>query len=275
MQSVTQRCYARDGYYGASRLFRATINVFASYVAKYQPEVSLAQCFTTSYQTNIPRMVGLAGSSALIVALLKALMQFYSVEIDQRILPSIALEVERSELNIGGGLQDRVIQFYEGLVAMDFAYNDNIDGYICGRYERVSAEILPPLYLAYSDTGGEPTEVFHNNLRERYNAGEASVVNAMQQLIELTDQSLLALENKQHDVFSELMDQNFDIRQSISTLNSYHIKMIETARACGVSAKYAGSGGAIVGVCADEDRYRDLQRCLGEIGCQVVRPLIA
>jgi len=86
---------------------------------------------------------------------------------------------------------------------------------------------------------------------------------------------LLALENKQHDVFSELMDQNFDIRQSISTLNSYHIKMIETARACGVSAKYAGSGGAIVGVCADEDRYRDLQRCLGEIGCQVVRPLIA
>ena len=70
-----------NGYYGASRLFRATIKVFAAYIATHQPTKCLTDCFTMSYQTNIPRMVGLAGSSALIVATLKALMQFYSVEI--------------------------------------------------------------------------------------------------------------------------------------------------------------------------------------------------
>ena len=109
-------------------------------------------------------MVGLAGSSALIVATLKALMEFYSIEIDRKVLPSIALQVESVELNIGGGLQDRVIQFYEGLVAMDFANAEVVDGYSCGRYQELSTELLPPLYLAYSDTGGEPTEVFHNCL---------------------------------------------------------------------------------------------------------------
>ena len=128
---------------------------------------------------------------------------------------------------------------------------------------------------AYSDTGGEPTEVFHNNLRERYLAGEALVVDAMQELVELTDKALHALENAEHDLFSQHMDSNFNIRRSISRLNPFHIKMIESARSCGVSAKYAGSGGAIVGVCRDDEMFEKLKQTLGEIGCQVVRPVIA
>lgn len=269
-----QQYISADGYYGASRLFKATINVFASYVATCQPTKNLNDCFSLSYQTNIPRMVGLAGSSALIVATLKALMEFYSVEIDRKVLPSIALQVERDELNIGGGLQDRVIQFYEGVVAMDFGNIETIDGYACGRYEELSPELLPPMYLAYSETGGEPTEVFHNNLRERYNAGEVLVIDAMKHLVELTDRSILALESGSHDEYSKCMDENFNIRHSISRLNPYHIKMIETARSCGVSAKYAGSGGAIVGVCEDDNVFAELTAKLGEIQCEVVRPVI-
>lgn len=263
-----------EGYYGASRLFRATVNVFATYVASSQPTRSLDECFSVSYQTNIPRMVGLAGSSALVVATLKALMEFYSVEIDRRILPSIALQIEKGELNIGGGLQDRVIQFYEGLVVMDFGCAETVDGFEVGAYKEVNPELLPPLYLAYGDDSGEPTEVFHNNLRERYNAGEKQVIDAMQSLGELTDSSLHALESGNHAGFSECMDKNFDIRQSISTLNPFHIKMIETARSCGVSAKYAGSGGAIVGVCESDDVFDELEARLGEIQCQLVKPVI-
>ena len=270
-----QNHISSNSYYGASRLFRATINVFAAYIATHQPTKHLADCFTMSYQTNIPRMVGLAGSSALIVATLKALMQFYSVEIDRKVLPSIALQVEQNELNIGGGLQDRVVQFYEGLVAMDFRQTENINGYLCGQYEALDVDMLPPLYLAYSDVGGEPTEVFHNDLRERYNSGDAKLVDSMRELAELTDKFLHALKNGQCEVISRLMDDNFNIRRSISRLNPCHIKMIETARACGVSAKYAGSGGAIVGVCEDEKGFQKLKRRLGDAGCKVVRPLIA
>ena len=105
-----------NGYYGAQRLFRATIKVFVDYLSSKGSSQALSPAFNLSYQTNVPRMVGLAGSSALIVATLKALMKFYDVAIDLRVLPSLALKVERYELKIGGGLQDRVIQFYEGLV---------------------------------------------------------------------------------------------------------------------------------------------------------------
>lgn len=263
-----------EGYYGASRLFKATIKVFSEYLAAYQPQLSVAANFSVQYKTNIPRLVGLAGSSALVVALLKALLQFYNVEVDKRVLPSLALAVERDELNIGGGLQDRVIQCYEGAVAMDFSQTSTIDGYVCGHYAELDTTQLPLLYMAYSIDGGEPTEVFHNDLQARYNAGEKAVVDAMTELAALTDEALSALQSADYQLLSRCMDRNFDIRRSISNLNRHHIDMIETARACGVCAKYAGSGGAVVGIVDNEDQFAELERRFAVIGCKVVRPVI-
>jgi glucuronokinase len=62
----------------------------------------------------------MAGSSAIITACWRALMAFYQVEIPKHLLPSLVLSVENEELGIPAGLQDRVIQSYEGLVFMDF-----------------------------------------------------------------------------------------------------------------------------------------------------------
>ena len=108
--------------------------------------------FSVRYQSNIPRQVGLAGSSAIIVATLRCLMEFYGVEIPRQVQPSLALSVETEELGIAAGLQDRVIQVYEGLVYMDFARDrmEERDGLPCGVYEPLDPALLPPLYVAYS-----------------------------------------------------------------------------------------------------------------------------
>jgi glucuronokinase len=50
--------------------------------------------------------------------------------------------------------------------------------------------------------------------------------------------------------------------------------MVETARACGASAKFAGSGGAIVGIYRDEAMYRALEQRLAAIGSRVIKPVI-
>jgi len=44
--------------------------------------------FSVRYQTTIPRQVGLAGSSALIVATLRCLMEFYQIEIPLDVQPT-------------------------------------------------------------------------------------------------------------------------------------------------------------------------------------------
>jgi glucuronokinase len=107
------------GYYGGDRLVKATIKKFCEYC--HDRNIRLhGKNFTIRYRSSIPRQVGLAGSSAIVAATMKVLMAFYEVEIDKAVLPGLILAVETDELGINAGLQDRVIQVYEGCVFMDF-----------------------------------------------------------------------------------------------------------------------------------------------------------
>ena len=72
-----------------------------------------------------------------------------------------------------------------------------------------------------------------------------------------------------------LMNENFDLRRTIYDLPTWQVQMVEVARACGASAKFAGSGGAIIGICRDEAMFAQLATRLTEIGSRVVRPRVA
>ena len=102
---------AMHGYYGGVRLVKATIKSFVEYCTRRGLKLH-DRNFAVRYTSNIPRAVGLAGSSAIIVATLRALMEFYAVEIPREVQPSLVLSVETGELGITAGLQDRVIQVY-------------------------------------------------------------------------------------------------------------------------------------------------------------------
>ena len=264
------------GYYGGIRLVKATIKRFVEYCGQQGLKLH-DRNFSIRYSSNIPRNVGLAGSSAIIVATLRALMDFYEVAIPLEVQPSLALSVETGELGITGGLQDRVIQCYEGLVSMDFSKEKMFEqhGYQCGVYERLDPSLLPPVYVAYCDQFGEPTEIFHNNLRARFDRGDTDVVNAMQTFAGLAAQARDAILARDAKRLAKLMDTNFDTRRSICQLHSGHVDMIERARRVGASAKFAGSGGAIVGTYTDEAMFTALQRVLAPIQCTVFKPQIA
>jgi glucuronokinase len=268
---------ARDvklhGYYGGIRLIKATIKYFVEYCQAQGIQLH-ERNFSIRYQTNIPRQVGLAGSSAIIVATFRCLMDFYGVTIPQEAQPTFVLSIEREELNIAAGLQDRVIQVYEGLVYMDFdrSREHEVAGLKCYAYEPLNPSMLPTFYLAYHDALSEPTEVFHNDIRGRYNRGEEKVVRAMEHFAELAVQGREALLRGDVIRFGQLMDDNFNTRRSIYNLPPWQVEMVETARACGASAKFSGSGGAIIGIYQGEQMFAALSRSLGALGSRVIKP---
>src|SRR3954447_5360989 len=67
------------GYYGGLRLIKAIVKKFHEYCRLNDIKLHDGN-FTISFETNIPRLVGLAGSSAIITATLRALMDFYQVQ---------------------------------------------------------------------------------------------------------------------------------------------------------------------------------------------------
>ena len=264
----------RHGYYGGIRLIKATIKRFVDYCQAQGIELH-DQNFSVRYQTTIPQQVGLAGSSAIIKATLYALLEFYGLDMPLPVQPTFVLSVE-GELDIAGGLQDRVIQCYEGMVYMDFApeKNKTVAGLAYYDYECMEPTLLPPLYVAYHATLGEPTEVFHNDIRSRYNRGDAQIVQAMERFAQLAQEGRQAIIERDAARLSQLIDENFDLRNSISALAPWQIQQIEVARSCGASAKFAGSGGAIVGVYQDEAMFQTLTSRLEAIGSRVIKPQI-
>jgi len=262
----------QHGYYGGVRLVKATIRRFVGFCDRAGLKLH-DRNFAIRYESNIPRQVGLAGSSGIIVATLRGLLRFYEVDIPLQLQPSLALSVETEELGITAGLQDRVIQVYEGLVFMDFSRERSVmhHGLTCGVYESLDPRGLPPLYLAYSTDESEPTEVTHAPLSHRYRNGDPAVLAAMTRLADLTERARIAIDSGDGDELSRLMDENFEIRRSIMDLAPGHVRMVETARRAGASAKFAGSGGAIVGCYRDDAMFEALQESLGAINCQVVR----
>jgi len=270
---------ARDvrlhGYYGGIRLIKATIKRFVEH-CQARGVALHDRKFSVRYQTTIPRQVGLAGSSAIIVATLRCLMEFYEVQLPLEAQPMFVLLVEQEELGITVGLQDRVIQVYEGLVYMDFdpGCEHLVDGLRCYRYEPMDPALLPPLYVAHHETLGEPTEVFHNNIRERFNRGDHAVVGAMTRFAELAASGREALLARDSERLTRLIDANFDTRRSIYQLPQWQIDMVETARRSGASAKFAGSGGAILGTYSGEAMYASVRDSLAALGSRTVKPII-
>ena len=261
-----------NGLYGGLRLIKAAIKVFAEYCRKEGIELP-EENFSLRYNTNIPRQVGLAGSSAIITAVLKAMCEFYDVEIPPQVLANLVLETETREIGIAAGLQDRVCQVYDCLVYMDFNKEDfEKQGH--GNYEPMDSKLLPGLYLAYQENLSEISGIYHNNLRERWVQGDTPVIRAMERFAEIARQGKEALEQGDHERFGELMDENFDLRAGLVRLSPANIQMVETARKLGACAKYAGSGGAVIGLCPDHDLFQKLKQEFAKIGCVVLKPAI-
>ena len=260
------------GYYGGIRLLKATVKRFHDYCQEHGVKLDKRN-FTLRYSSNIPPQVGMAGSSAIITACLRALMTFYEVSIPKPIRPAIILSVENDELKIPAGLQDRVIQTYEGVVYMDFA-EELIQRQGHGYYEELDPKLLPPLYIAYTTNLSEDTEVFHNDIRGRFERGDKEVVSAMDFWAELAQKARDLLKEKRAQDIGPLLNANFDRRRQVYNMSEGNIRMVETARATGATAKFTGSGGAIVGTYPDEATYEQLVQCLTPLGMKVIKPII-
>ncbi|XP_008306970.1 glucuronokinase with putative uridyl pyrophosphorylase [Cynoglossus semilaevis] len=257
-------------YLGGLRLLQATCKKFYQFCSK-QGIALTKQNFTLKYDTNIPRQVGLAGSSAIVSATLKCLMKFYNItdsDLPKPVRANFILNVETDELFITAGLQDRVVQVYEGLIYMDFDKKlMEEQGY--GHYVSMDMTDLPLFWLAFLSDPSDSGRI-HSNIRQRWLSGDAVVVEAMKTFAELTDKAREALQKRDWTCLAQLMDQNFELRRSVYTdecLGPGNLKMVQLARQFGSAVKLPGSGGAVVGLCLDHNRLVEMRQAFQEAGC--------
>lgn len=260
------------GYYGGDRLIKAAIKKFCEYCDENKIKLSNKN-FTIRYHSSIPRQVGLAGSSAIITATMRALMKFYKVKIPMEILPTIILSAEADELGINAGLQDRVIQVYEGCVYMNFA-KEIIEQKKHGYYERIDPKLLPKLYIAYKTDLGKVSGKVLSDIKTRWEKRDEHVISTLKRIADIAEEGKDAIRQKDVEKLGQLINENFDRRSQIMNITESNRQLVQTARNCGASAKFTGSGGSIIGIYNDDEMLTRLVVELKKIRARVIKPYI-
>lgn len=224
--------------------------------------------FELRYHSDIPQRVGLAGSSALAVSILRALAVRHDVSILDEDLPSLALSVETGEMGIHGGLMDRVSQVLGGVAYMDLS-EDLIAGTGRGAYEALPEDRLPDLFIAWNPDLASGSEMVHNSLRERVRRCDAGALSLLTDLAALADEARRVLISGSAGELAAIMDANFKLRARLVDVSSGNRLLVETGRRFGAGVKQAGSGGAVVGAHdGDPARLQKLKRAYDQIGAR-------
>ena len=235
----------RHGYYGMQRVLFATCKRFADYARDRNITLRDAS-FTLEYETTIPRQSGLGGSSAMIIAALRALLKFHRVpqnKVPARQLAELALSVETQELGIAAGLQDRVVQSYGGVTYMDFTGNRP-------KCTRLSSAWLPGFglaYLAEDHLGTIESGRVHLQVRYRWEQGDPVVRRTMREIAACAQKGREALRHRDAKALARLMNRNFDLRKRLygeEALGQHNLELIQIARDHGLASKLPGSSGA-------------------------------
>ncbi len=260
----------RHGYGTGPQLLAAATRTFLDVARSVDAPVPGG--FRLAYETDIPRQVGLGGSSALVIATLRCLQEHFGLDLPAPVLPTVALRAETAELGLSAGLQDRVVQSYGGLVAMDFGETevDTRFGVSHGVYEPVDPTTLPPLFLAFRQSAAEPSDTYHQRLRSRYEAGDAQVREVLRELAGLVVEGRAALRWGDGDRFAELIGRNMALRLSLGPVPDGHRELAETADLAGATATFTGSGGAVVGAYRDDEQLERLRDLYADIGADVL-----
>jgi len=239
-----------------SRLVRATVRRFAR---ELEPR---ALNTAIHWESAIPRDVGLAGSSAVVIAVLRALCDLFGVALGRERLAELALAVELHELGIQAGPQDRVAQAHGGLTFMDF---------VSGRHEALDPGLLPALLIAWRPEAGGPSGDTHAALRRRFADGEPSVLEGIGELAGAARRARAGLLAGELDEFRGAIDATMDVRRRMLVLDPRCLEMVEAARRSGASANYTGSGGAIVAAPGAPAQLGAVRQALERLGCHTAR----
>ncbi|MBM4459621.1 MAG: hypothetical protein FJ011_17980 [Chloroflexi bacterium] len=200
-----------------------------------------------TFGSDIPMQSGLAGSTALLVAMTRAVLAWLGRHPHRYQVAETARFIELNYLEVVCGYQDAYMTTFGGLNYLDFRgkqFYRSLEAELFGTVEPL-AEVAPalPFVLAYTGIRHHSGEV-HKPLRDRWLEGEAEVVNAYRRITELAALGKRALLTANWPDLAAAMNENHAIQRDLGGSGEHNEILIRAAlRAGAPAAKLAGAGG--------------------------------
>jgi len=206
--------------------------------------------FTLRIESDIPVQAGLAGSSALLTAIVACLLHYQEGELP---LPHQLAErvrrIEAHRLGVSCGYQDFYMAVFGGLHALEFRDKERLGH----DTDEPLAMVEPlatylrgePLPLWLATTGGQRfSGAVHRSLRARWEEGERAVVEGMARIGWLARDAKRALLERNWQRLAQRMNENYTIIHQLGGSGETLDTLVQVALANGaLGAKLAGAGG--------------------------------
>ena len=226
-----------------------------------------------SYSSDIPIKAGVAGSTALTVAILYGLLCYKGVNCNRYYLAELARYIELNHLRIVCGYQDAYMTTFGGLNYMDFRDKQ----FYRQAEEELYATIEPldqyvtelPFVLAHTGVT-HSSDAVHKPLRERWLEGDPLVRKGYEEISRLAREGKKALLSRDWQRLGQLMNQNHAIQRDLGGSGEANERLITVALAHGaLGAKLAGAGdgGTIIALNLHPE---EMVAALREAGCELI-----
>ena len=227
------------------------------------------------YESEIPLRSGLSGSTALVVALLQALLAWQGEYPNRYQLAERARYIELNYLKVVCGYQDAYMCTFGGLNYMDFGgkqFYRHAEAELFATIEPLADYVSElPFVLGFTGLLHDSGQV-HKPIRERWLEGEAAVVEGYRRMTEIARMGKKALLTTNWPLLGRLMNENHAIQRDLGGSGESNEKLIAVALEAGaLGAKLAGAGhcGTIIALWLWTDTTR-LEEALREAGASEI-----
>jgi galactokinase/mevalonate kinase-like predicted kinase len=233
------------------------------------------------YISEIPMSSGMSSSTALLVAVLQALLAWQGQYPSLYQLAERARHIELNYLEVVCGYQDAYMCTFGGLNYMDFRgkqFYRSAEAELFATIEPL-ANYAPELPFVLGFTGVQHASgAVHRPLRERWLEGEAAVVKGYERITEIACIGKKALLQQDWPTLGRLMNENHAIQRDLGGSGESNERLIAAALEAGApGAKLAGagSGGTIIALWPWDDTA-PLEEALHSAGASATyRPVVA
>ncbi len=228
-----------------------------------------------AYESEIPLRSGLAGSTALVVALMRALLAWRGEDLVNHRLAEASRKLEREGLGIVCGFGDQYMAVFGGLRFLDFRGKAHGDATETTRFASVEdlEQSVPSLPFVLGFTGVQhASSSVHAPIRERWLAGERAVREGYARVAALGAEGRRALLAQDWSRLGHAMNENHEIQRGFGGSGESNERLIAAALAAGaLGAKLAGAGqgGTIVALWPEADSA-PLEHALRNAGVEAV-----
>jgi galactokinase/mevalonate kinase-like predicted kinase len=227
------------------------------------------------YESEIPSRSGMSGSTALVVALLRALLAWQGEYPNLYQLAERARYIELNYLKVVCGYQDAYMCTFGGLNYMDFRgkqFYREAEAELFATIEPLAAYV-PRLPFVLGFTGVKHSSgAVHRPLRERWMEGETVVVEGYRRITEIARMGKKAFILENWPLFGRLMNENHAVQRDLGGSGESNERLIAAALKAGaLGAKLAGAGhgGTIIALWPWEDAA-PLEDALREAGASAI-----